>query len=92
MKWLMIAALVVEPVWGQEPGTDPRVHRLVNLKYADPIAARTRPHDAHCDAESDEEDREKRVDGDAEDLLHRLGDQEAFHVGEGDLVALSSRR
>jgi hypothetical protein len=40
MKWLLIAALVAGPLFGQEPGTDPRVHRLVNLKYVDPYAAR----------------------------------------------------
>jgi hypothetical protein len=34
MKWMMVMALAVAPLWGQEP-----VHKLVNLKYVDPHAA-----------------------------------------------------
>lgn len=37
MKWMMIAALAAAPVWAQNE----TVHRLVNLKYADPYAAQS---------------------------------------------------
>jgi hypothetical protein len=35
MKWMMVLALAVAPLWGQDP-----VHKLVNLRYVDPVAAR----------------------------------------------------
>jgi hypothetical protein len=37
MKWMMIAALVAAPVWGQNE----TVQKLVTLKYADPVAAQS---------------------------------------------------
>jgi hypothetical protein len=37
MKWMMIAALVAAPVWGQNE----QVQKLVTLKYADPVAAQS---------------------------------------------------
>jgi hypothetical protein len=34
MKWMMVMALAIAPLWGQDT-----VHKLVNLRYIDPFAA-----------------------------------------------------